>query len=1007
MIIFIFVLLSDSGAALAQTSGCHPLDFNLPSKYQAGQYAFNITPADLNGDGNVDVILPSGNIISVLYGDGDGGFTPPTTFLPGIQSVSTVAVGDINMDGKTDIVAASSGVTFNNNKIVVLLNNGEGGFLAPIFNDLPNNVIEFYDLKVGDFNGDNNPDVVGLTRTNLNFLLGNGQGNFSLNTTIQWNGNRNGLVVGNFNNDSYADVAFTGGSFGTPWEFGITLGTSGNSFIINNRYNLTGQPSGIESGDFNTDGQTDIVISADYTYSNSTPQTHFLEPWIGAGNGSFSAGTKSQFPIITSGVSKGDFNSDGKVDLAVNLNSVIGIVYGSGTGIFQDPTYFLSPGSNKILSTDLNHDNKSDLLMLRSNTISEVSVALNSVSGFSIPRLTSYSGNEMTATDLNNDNFLDVVTAYRSEFVYTSNIVYSINNGQNELQEIGYQETPVALTAIASGDFNGDGNKDVISTHSNNSRKIATYFGNGTGNLTPSSQQFTWNRGIQNGVTGDFNRDGKDDVFIIDELSNGYILTSLGNGNFSVVESFSIGSIRFNVTPVTGDFNQDGKIDLALVVNNSLTLWLGNEGGTFTQSTEQPLTSFESLAKGDFNGDGNLDVASLGNSATTVLTKFFGNGSGNFTSNFSQTVNGQSSSVTSGDFNADGYDDLAFINSGFLGNLVIVPSNEQATTGLNPLYYSVGGLSSVIIAEDFNNDGRTDISFFGSQFKGIITGIGGQTACVSINDVNVTEGDNADVTANFNVSLSAASTQDVYVNYTLEGQSATLGTDFENISGRLKIQAGQTSANIPVTIKGDLIDEFDETFIVHLSGPLNAYLQKPDALGTIVDNDAEPSLTIADVTANEGSFSSGFTFNATLSAPSAKPISFRYATTDGTATAGSDYVSSNFVFNIPAGTASVNIFVTVLGDNMYEPDEDFFVNISEPVNVSLADNQGRGTIINDDSVPTLNIFSGSVIEGDIGTRNVQVTLQLSNPTYLPVTFNVLTSDGTAIAGRDYIVPTRL
>ena len=205
-----------------------------------------------------------------------------------------------------------------------------------------------------------------------------------------------------------------------------------------------------------------------------------------------------------------------------------------------------------------------------------------------------------------------------------------------------------------------------------------------------------------------------------------------------------------------------------------------------------------------------------------------------------------------------------------------------------------------------------------------------------------------------------------------------------------------------MTVKGDLLDEFDETFIVHLSSPLNASLQKSDGLGTILDNDAEPTLTITDVTANEGFSSTGFTFNVTLSAPSGKPISFRYATADGTATAGRDYGNINTIWNIPAGTTSVNISVLVFGDNMYEPDEDFFLNISEPVNVSLADNQGRGTIINDDPIPTLNIFSGVVTEGDTGTRDVQVSLQLSNPTYLPVTLNVLTSDATAIAGRDYV-----
>jgi hypothetical protein len=87
---------------------------------------------------------------------------------------------------------------------------------------------------------------------------------------------------------------------------------------------------------------------------------------------------------------------------------------------------------------------------------------------------------------------------------------------------------------------------------------------------------------------------------------------------------------------------------------------------------------------------------------------------------------------------------------------------------------------------------------------------------------------------------------------------------------------------------------------------------------------------------------------------------------------------------------------------MYEANENFFVNLSEPVNVSFADAQGTGTINNDDSIPTISVIGSFGPEGDSGVTNINVTLQLTNPTSLPVTLNLLTSDGTAVGNQDYV-----
>ncbi len=1018
----LFLLLAAINITIIKAQGnvCQPFSFNLAPDYRIGQTIRAFSSADFNNDGFVDLVTANqdNQSVSVYYGDGLGGFAPAQTFPVAPQVVNVLAVGDMNHDGRADIIGASGGSNFNTNKITVLLNNGEGGFSAPVITDLPSSVIEFYALKVGDFTGDGHPDIAALTKTNLNIFPGNGLGAFSLSATLPWDGERNSLVAGNFNNDAITDLAVTGGGFGDPWELGIVLGTAGNA-VFNNRYNLTGQPAGLDVGEFNGDGITDIMIAAYYPYANNTPQTRFLEPWLGGGGGAFTAGTKVQFPVLNSlmpvGVAVGDFNTDGKQDAVVNFSTSFALVYGNGSGTFQNPKYFSSNGAGAMLAPDVNQDNKKDLLFLRSSTNSAISVLLNTNNGFNVPSTIIYGGTDIVAADFNGDGRRDMVTVTDTEFNNTSEVVIALNDGQNGLLPDRNFGTPPNLTTFAEGDFNGDGKRDVVTAHvvSNNPQRIGVFLGDGTGNLTSVSPQISGLNGIRNLTVGDFNDDGFDDVFIIDSGQTGFTLLSQGNGAFTLVPNFSITFIHNFAKTQTGDFNRDGKLDLAVPSVDGIKLWLGNGNGTFAQGANQTVASvIESTAKGDFNGDGFLDVAALTYTGTnTVISKMFGDGNGGFNANSVLSLNaGQSLSLTAGDFNADGRDDLAFISSSSLGNLVVIPSAAQTSDNPTPIFYWIGGISvpsggfvSSIVAADYNGDGKIDIGFTNLHVsRGIIYNNGGQTACLSINDATVTEGNSGTRDASFTVSLSAASAQDVYVNYTLEAGTAAVGTDIQNVSGRLKIPAGQASAVINVPVNGDVIDEFDENFVIRLANPANAALQKAAGIGTILDNDDEPALTITDVTQAEGFSSQNFVFNVALSAPSGKAIGFRYTTADGTAVSPRDYGAATAVVNIAPGATTATIFVFVAGENTYEPTEDFFVNLSQATNVSLADNQGRGIITNDDPVPFVSIQSGIITEGDTGTINSAVTVQLSNPTYLPVSLNVLTSDGTAIAGSDYV-----
>ena len=118
---------------------------------------------------------------------------------------------------------------------------------------------------------------------------------------------------------------------------------------------------------------------------------------------------------------------------------------------------------------------------------------------------------------------------------------------------------------------------------------------------------------------------------------------------------------------------------------------------------------------------------------------------------------------------------------------------------------------------------------------------------------------------------------------------------------------------------------------------------------------------------NSGTTTAAFT--VTLSAASPQTVTVNYATANGTATAGSDYVAQTGTLSFTAGQTSKTISVTVNGDTTVEPNETFFVNLSSPSGATIADAQGQGTITNDDSaaLPTLSINDVTVTEGNSGT----------------------------------------
>ena len=290
---------------------------------------------------------------------------------------------------------------------------------------------------------------------------------------------------------------------------------------------------------------------------------------------------------------------------------------------------------------------------------------------------------------------------------------------------------------------------------------------------------------------------------------------------------------------------------------------------------------------------------------------------------------------------------------------------------------------------------RGSSSVFRVQYSGAST--------LAINDLTIVEGNAGTSSATFNVLLSPASSQTVTVNYSTANNSASAGTDYEAASGTLTFAPGQQSQPVSITINGDTALESNESFNVNLAGPVNATIGDGQGVGTILNDDGQPSLSINDVSVTEGiSGTTTATFTVSLSATSTQTVTVNYATAGNTATSGTDFVAANGTATITPGLLSTPITVTVNSDITFEPNETFFVNLTSPTNATISDNQATGTINNDDAEPTISINNASVVEGNSGTATAGFTVSLSNPSFQAITLNYATADNTATAGSDYV-----
>ncbi|MDT4966099.1 MAG: large repetitive protein [Acidobacteriota bacterium] len=277
---------------------------------------------------------------------------------------------------------------------------------------------------------------------------------------------------------------------------------------------------------------------------------------------------------------------------------------------------------------------------------------------------------------------------------------------------------------------------------------------------------------------------------------------------------------------------------------------------------------------------------------------------------------------------------------------------------------------------------------------------------VSVGDGSVLEGDFDGTNMDFQLSLSAPSGKPVSVQFKATDDTAIGGgTDyFYPAITSVDFLPGETSKTVSISVIGDVAIEPDERFFIDVLAVSNATVGRGRGVGTILNDDAAPtvSLSVNDITVTEGN--SGTTpavFTISLSGTTSKTVKVNYFALSDTAGAGVDFQGTSGTLTFTPGQTTKTVTVSVFGDTILEGNERFSLELRDAANANVADAQGWATIIDDDSIPSLSINDISIIEGNSGRKTAVFTVTLSSKSAQQVAVSYRAAAGTATADQDY------
>lgn len=653
--------------------------FQSPQVLQtAAYYAGSAAVADLNGDGNPDIVVTDEcastdeceGVVAVFLGSGGGNFLPPQYCLTGGYVAASVTVADVDGDGKPDVVIANRGVNISDDSglVSVLRGNGDGTLQdAQTYNS---GGIFADRVAVADVNKDGHPDVVVLNQCTTNtgcndasdssvgILLGNGNGTFQAAQVYDSGGILPvAMTIADVNGDSYPDLIVAnryqaGGDSFANGSVAVLMGTGDGAFHTAHTYNSMGNSAqSVAVADVNRDGKPDVLVS-NFTLNGIDWSSDSVAVMLGRGDGSFQAApTYSPSRVLQSNsAAMADLNGDGKTDLVVtDYFGAVDVLLGQGGGTFLAPKTYASGGfsAQAVTIADVNRDGIRDLVVANqcagnsdcSNTAANgsVGVLLGNADGSFQPTQTYDSGgrfaNSVAVADVNGDGIRDLVVGNQcvsSADCSSGAVAVLLGKSDGTFQDPqAFSSGGYSANSVLVADVNGDGIPDVLVADScldgtcANNGQVAVLFGNGDGTFQAAQTYDSGSTTAHSLLLADVNGDGKLDAVVANSDSIGVLL---GNGDGTFQPALYTPAIYgYQGHIVIADFDGDGKPDIA---SSDGSLLLGNGDGTFTATTGL-IPPGPGIAVGDLNGDGKPDLAIGG---VTILLNIAGRTTGTTTS---------------------------------------------------------------------------------------------------------------------------------------------------------------------------------------------------------------------------------------------------------------------------------------------------------------------------------------------------------------------------------------
>ncbi|MCP9496174.1 MAG: FG-GAP-like repeat-containing protein [Pyrinomonadaceae bacterium MAG19_C2-C3] len=384
---------SDTETTASFFDSCATPNFTGAINYATTSRPESVAISDFNGDGKADLAVVNRNSspgkVSIFLNTGAGNFGTKIDYNVG-ATPRFVAVGDFNGDNKPDLAVANR----NDNNVSILLGNGTGGFTATAPVVAGTNP---FGIGVSDFDGDGKADlaVTNENSSNVSILFGDGAGGFVAQPTVTVGSSPRSVAVGDFNGDNKPDLAVA--NFSTK-NVSILLnnGTGGFGSVTNISTGTGLGPTSITTGEFNGDGKLDLAVVIE--------STNNIAVLLGNGTGGFNAATF--FPSggttlngTPKSIAVGDFNTNGKVDLVVANGTNASVLEGDGAGGFAAPTTFATGnGAWSVAVGDLSGDGRLDIAVANAGA-NNVSVLFNSCGAADLVMTKSHQGNFTVGTD--------------------------------------------------------------------------------------------------------------------------------------------------------------------------------------------------------------------------------------------------------------------------------------------------------------------------------------------------------------------------------------------------------------------------------------------------------------------------------------------------------------------------------------------------------------------------------------------------------------------------------